>query len=90
MPTFGVRKSTVAESPLFKTIAHFGTSHVLRKGYTLDKCNSPAGLHPVADSVKGHLRRLYNELKGPHESELSRDKFVDFLKTVQRDGKLPS
>lgn len=90
MPTFGVGKSTVAGSPLYKTIAHFGTSHVLRRGYTLDKCASPAGLHPVSDSVTGHLRRLYDELKGPHERELPRDKFEEFLKIVQRDPKLPS
>ncbi|PSR77933.1 PLC-like phosphodiesterase [Coniella lustricola] len=90
MPTFGVHKSSVAGSPLYKTIAHFGTSHVLRKGYTLDKCASPAGLHPVSDSVTGHLRRLYDELKGPHEKELSRDKFERFLKTVQHDTTPPS
>lgn len=63
--------------------------HGLRRSHTLDKCISPAGLHPNAASVTGHLRRLYDELKGAEEL-LSRAKFEGFLLDTQQDQKKPS
>lgn len=110
MPTWGRSKSSVTSSPLHRTFTRFATAHGLRGGggggghhYALDKCPSPAGLHPVAPSVMGHLRRLYHERTGSdaavekkkeEEEEggslLSRAAFEKFIKEVQRDGKKPS
>lgn len=88
MPTIDTNnKSSIERSPLFTAITRFGTSPGLSRGQTLDKCVSPAGLPPGAESVTKHLQRLYDSLKGPGEEKLSREKFEAFVRDVQKDSK---
>lgn len=91
MPTFGRQKPSIVGSPL-QSVFTFVPIPGLRKSHTLDlsKCQSPAAFHPVAVSVTGHLRRVYEGLRGPGERELSRARFEDFIQKTQRDDKKPS
>lgn len=91
MPTFGKQRTRIVGSPL-QSVFTFVPIPGLRRGHTLDltKYQSPAGLHPIAPSVKGHLRRIYNGLKGPGEKKLSRERFEDFIQRTQGDQKKPT
>lgn len=91
MPTFGKQRARVVGSPL-QSVFTFVPLPGLRRGHTFDltKCQSPAGFHPVAASVTGHLRRVYQGLKAPGEKELSRKRFEDFIQGTQGDSKKPS
>lgn len=91
MPTFGKQRTSVVGSPL-QTVFTFAPIPGLRRGHThdLDKCLSPAGFHPVTEGVTGHLRRVYEGLRGHGETELSRAGFEDFIHKTQRDDKKPS
>lgn len=91
MPTFGKQRTRVVGSPL-QNVFTFVPIPGLRKNHTLElgKCQSPAGFHPVAVSVTGHLRRIYDGLKGPGEAELSRERFENFIRDTQVDNKKPS
>lgn len=89
MPTFGKHHGSVTGAPLHSTLTRFATGHGLWRSHTLDKCLSPAGLHPNAASVRDHLHDLYDRLKGGDEL-LSRAKFENFLLDVQKDQKKPS
>lgn len=90
MPTFGKQRTRIVGSPLQSVFTFVPIP--LRRGCTLDltKYQSPAGLHPIAPSVKGHLRRIYHELKGPGEKKLSRERFEDFIKRTQGDKQKPT
>lgn len=84
MPTFGKQRTRVVGSPL-QSVFTFVPIPGLKRSHTLDltKYQSPAGLHPIAPSLIGHLRRVYEGLKGPGEQELSRERFEAFIQGIQ-------
>lgn len=91
MPTFGKQNASVVGSPLHSVFTFAPIPGARRtRTLALDKCLSPAGFHPVTDGVTGHLQRLYDELRGPGEAELSRERFEAFIRETQRDDKTPS